>query len=78
MITSALRSNTANVNPWKLPSANASLLKKHSKPPTLRMIPFRNVTQSEIRKRLFRVVNDPASDYHEIRWLIKSLEMLKT
>jgi hypothetical protein len=39
---------------------------------------FRNVTQSEIRKRLFRAAHDPASDYHEIRWLIKSLEMLRT
>jgi hypothetical protein len=36
-----------------------------------------NATQSEIRKRLFHAVNDPTSDYHEIRWLIKSLEMLR-
>ena len=38
---------------------------------------FRDLTQLEIRKRLFHAVNDPTSDYHEIRWLIKSLDMLK-
>ena len=37
---------------------------------------FRKATETQIRKRLFQVAHDPASDYHEIRWLIKSLEML--
>ena len=37
---------------------------------------FRDATKSQIRKRLFRAVHDPDSDYHEIRWLLKSLDML--
>jgi hypothetical protein len=38
---------------------------------------FRKATETQIRKRLFQVAHDPASDFHEIRWLIRSLEMLK-
>jgi len=38
---------------------------------------FRQTTEAQIRKRLFQSVHDPASDYHEIRWLLKSLEMLR-
>jgi hypothetical protein len=38
---------------------------------------FRQTTQAQIRKRLFHAAHDPASDYHEIRWLLKSLEMLR-
>jgi hypothetical protein len=37
---------------------------------------FRRTTVRQIRKRLFNAVQDPQADYHEIRWLIKSLEML--
>lgn len=38
---------------------------------------FRKDTETQIRKRLFDAAHDPASDFHEIRWLIKSLEMLR-
>jgi hypothetical protein len=38
---------------------------------------FCQTTQTQIRKRLFQAAHDPASDYHEIRWLIKSLELLQ-
>jgi hypothetical protein len=38
---------------------------------------FRQTTEAPLRKRLFEAVHDPASDYHEIRWLIKSLGMLR-
>jgi hypothetical protein len=37
---------------------------------------FRQTAERQVRKRLFDAVNNPQSDYHEIRWLIKSLEML--
>jgi hypothetical protein len=37
---------------------------------------FRKATEIQIRKRLFQVAHDPSSDFHEIRWLIRSLEML--
>ena len=37
---------------------------------------FRQTTEAQIRKRLFHAAHDANSDYHEIRWLIKSLEML--
>ena len=39
---------------------------------------FRKDTETQIRKRLFDAAHDPASDFHEIRWLIKSLEMLRS
>jgi hypothetical protein len=39
---------------------------------------FRQNTALKIRKRLFQAVNNSQSDYHEIRWLIKSLEMLRS
>jgi hypothetical protein len=38
---------------------------------------FNQTTALQIRKRLFQAVQDPRADYHEIRWLIKSLEMLR-
>ena len=38
---------------------------------------FRNATERNIKKRLFRATKNLNGDYHEIRWLIKSLEMLR-
>ena len=38
---------------------------------------FRQTTEAQIRKRLFQAAHDPASDYHEIRWLLKCLEMVR-
>ena len=33
--------------------------------------------EAQIRKRLFHAAHDANSDYHEIRWLLKCLEMLR-
>jgi hypothetical protein len=38
---------------------------------------FRQATVRGIRKRLFTSVENPRGDHHEIRWLLKSLEMLR-
>jgi hypothetical protein len=38
---------------------------------------FRQTTEAQIRKRLFHAAHNADSDYHEIRWLLKSLEMLR-
>lgn len=38
---------------------------------------FRQAAERQIRKRLFITTADPGSDYHEIRWLLKSLELLR-
>ncbi|HEY6229039.1 MAG TPA: hypothetical protein VI282_18110 [Verrucomicrobiae bacterium] len=38
---------------------------------------FRQAAERQIRKRLFDAANNPKSDYHEIRWLLKSLELLR-
>jgi hypothetical protein len=38
---------------------------------------FRQTTEAQIRKRLFHAAHDANSDYHEIRWLLKCLEMIR-
>jgi hypothetical protein len=38
---------------------------------------FRQAAERQIRKRLFTAASDPKSDHHEIRWLLKSLELLR-
>jgi hypothetical protein len=37
---------------------------------------FRQITERQIRRRLFLATENPTSDYQEIRWLVKTLELL--
>jgi hypothetical protein len=38
---------------------------------------FRQSTERQIRRRLFLAADNPTSDYHEIRWLVKTLDLLR-